>query len=66
MGEVQRVVAMANGSATLGASFVAIGFVTPQSLHWVFGGRYAQTVGLVDVGPIMTGKPGTIIALRTS
>jgi hypothetical protein len=56
MGEVQRVVAMANGSAALGASFVAVGFDSPQSVYWKFGGRYAQTVGLVDVGPIMTGK----------
>ena len=42
MGEVQRVVEMANGSAALGASFVAVGFDTPRSVYWKFGGRYAN------------------------
>ena len=56
MGEVQRVVAMANGSAALGASFVAVGFDSPQSVYWKFGRRYVQTVGVVGVGPIMNGE----------
>jgi hypothetical protein len=56
LGEVQRVVAMANGNLALGASLVAIGFVNPQSIFWVFGGQYSSSVGVVDVGPIMTGR----------
>jgi hypothetical protein len=56
LGEVQRVVAMANGNLALGASLVAIGFVNPQSIFWVFGRQYASSVGVVAVGPIMTGR----------
>ena len=56
LGEVHRVVVMANGNLALGASLVAIGFVNPQSIFWVFGGQYASFVGVVDVGPIMAGR----------
>lgn len=58
LGEVQRVVAMADGNLALGASLVTIGFVNPQSIFWVFGGEGAvlSSVGVVDVGPIMTGR----------